>query len=84
MYPAWRGLRLGERGSLDRRRSGIFTILKGTARAAVAATRGLQSMRQARRLRVAGEQHDALFHKPSRTYPSKATGPPFAELRRVV
>jgi hypothetical protein len=33
---------------------------------------------------VAGEQHDALFHKPSRTYPSKAAGPPFAELRRVV
>jgi hypothetical protein len=29
------------------------------------------------------EQHD-LFHKPSRTYPSKAAGPPFAELRRVV
>jgi hypothetical protein len=29
------------------------------------------------------ELHD-LFHKPSRTYPSKAAGPPFAELRRVV
>jgi hypothetical protein len=29
------------------------------------------------------EQHD-LFYKPSRTYPSKAAGPPFAELRRVV
>jgi hypothetical protein len=29
------------------------------------------------------EQHD-LFHKPSRTYLSKAAGPPFAELRRVV
>jgi hypothetical protein len=28
------------------------------------------------------EQHD-LFHKPSRTYPSKAAGPPFAEQRRV-
>jgi hypothetical protein len=29
-------------------------------------------------------KHDALFYKPSRTYPSKAAGPPFAELRRVV
>jgi hypothetical protein len=29
------------------------------------------------------EQHD-LFHKPSQTYPSKAAGPLFAELRRVV
>jgi hypothetical protein len=29
------------------------------------------------------EQND-LFHKPSRTYPSKAAGPPFAELRRFV
>jgi hypothetical protein len=28
--------------------------------------------------------HDALFGKPSRTYPSKAAGPLFAELRRVV
>jgi hypothetical protein len=29
------------------------------------------------------EQYD-LFHKPSRTYHSKAAGSPFAELRRVV
>ena len=47
MYPAWRG-------SLDRRRSGFFhDPQRDSARAAVAATRGLQSTRQARRLRVA-------------------------------
>jgi hypothetical protein len=57
---------------------------RDSARAAVAATRGLQSTRQASLVQVAGEQHDALFHKPSRTYPSKAAGPPFAELCRVV
>jgi hypothetical protein len=95
---------------------------RDSARAAVAATRRLQSTRQAtlvqvsihlrlvfvfccrgaRRVKLSVpqsvltsmqwsnedifkfiEQHD-LFHKPSRTYPSKAPGPPFAELRRVV
>jgi hypothetical protein len=95
---------------------------RDSARAAVAATRGLQSTRQASLVQVSIhlglvfvfccrgarrvkfsvpqlelarmewsnedifkliEQHD-LFHKPSRTYPSKAAGPPLAELRRVV
>ena len=46
MYPAWRG-------SLDRRRSGFFhDPQRDSARAAVAATRGLQSTRQASRRRT--------------------------------
>jgi hypothetical protein len=95
---------------------------RDSAQAAVAATRRLQSTRQASLVQVSlhlglvfvsccrgarrvkfsvpqlvlarmewsnedifkfTEQHD-LLHKPSRTYPSKAAGPPFAELRRVV
>jgi hypothetical protein len=79
MYPAWRGAACdwASEARWIAAEAVFFTIRKGTRHgAAVAATRSLQS--------VAGEQHDALFHKPNRTYPSKAAGPPFAELRRVV
>jgi hypothetical protein len=42
------------------------------------------SMLKTARRRRTTRLHDELFHKPSRTYPSKAVGPPFAELRCVV
>jgi hypothetical protein len=51
MYPAWCGLWLGKRGS-DRRKSSFFTILKGTAWAAVVATQGLQSVCQASLIQI--------------------------------
>jgi hypothetical protein len=54
MYPAWRGSWLGERGSLDRRRrSGFFTILKGTRCGQLLRLHGaLQPTRQANLVQV--------------------------------
>jgi hypothetical protein len=60
---------------------------RDSARAAVAATRGLQSARQASLVQVYIHRSGLCFLLSgcaSRTYTSKAAGPPFAELRRVM
>jgi hypothetical protein len=82
MYPAWRGAACdwASEARWIAAEAVFFTILKGTRRWQLLRLYGACSLRAKP---VAGE-HDALFHKPSRTYPSKAADPPFAELRRVM
>jgi hypothetical protein len=77
MYPAWRGA-----ARWIAAEAVFFTILKVTRRGQLLRLHGACSLRA--KLEDCGSQHDALFHKPSRTYPSQVAGPPFAELRRVV
>jgi hypothetical protein len=71
MYPAWRGLWLGERGSLDRCRSGFFTILKGTRREQLLRLHGACSLR-AKPEDCGSQENNTTRYSTSRAEPTRA------------